>query len=54
VAQLIKADFFKIEQDGSMNFIKLLFDIPSLNLRHGLCALISIMACTASGIEYLN
>ena len=54
VAELIKNDIFLIRQKRSNQFLIELMQIESVGLKHAICALISVVACTGAGMEYLT
>jgi hypothetical protein len=51
---LIKNDIFLIKQNKSTVFLVDLMSIESLGLKHAICSLISVVACTPSGVDYLT
>lgn len=53
VAELIKNDMFLISKNSNTNFVIELLDINSHGLKHAICALISVIASTPQGVEYL-
>lgn len=53
VYELIRNDIFQIESTKSNAFILDLLEISSHALKHALCALISVIASTLKGVEYL-
>lgn len=54
VAELIKNDIFMIRQNKSPKFLTELMGIESVGLKHAICSLVSVVACTPSGVEYLT
>jgi len=54
VGELIKNDIFLIKQKRSNAFLIELIQIESVGLKHAICALISVVACTVGGVEYLT
>lgn len=57
VNELIKNDMFLITQNRSMSFVMDLLSINTHNshgLKHAICALISVIASTIKGVEYLT
>jgi hypothetical protein len=54
VNELIKNDIFLIRQNQKTNFLVELMQIESVGLKHAICSLISVVACTPSGVEYLT
>lgn len=55
--ELIKNDMFLITQNRNMAFIMDLLGINSHNahgLKHAICALISVIASTVKGVDYLT
>jgi hypothetical protein len=54
VAELIKNDIFLIKQKKSNIFLLELIKIESVSLKHAICALISVVACTMGGVDYLT
>lgn len=57
VNELIKNDMFLITQNQNMIFIMDLLNITGPNahgLKHAICALISVIASTVKGVEYLT
>ena len=53
VAELIWNDMFLISKQGNNNFVLDLLNIKSHGLKHAICALISVIASTPHGVEYL-
>ena len=53
VAELIRNDMFLISQNGNNSFVIDLLNIKSHGLKHAICALISVIASTPQGVEYL-
>jgi len=53
VYELIRNDILNIEENKSNNFVIDLLSIQSYNLRHATLSLISIIAATYKGVEYL-
>lgn len=53
VAELIKNDMFLIHEKKENKFIMDLLTYQSHGLRHAICALISVVASTVKGVEYL-
>ena len=43
-----------IKQNRSTVFLIELISIESLGLKHAICSLISIVACTPAGVDYLT
>jgi hypothetical protein len=54
VDAMIKGDIFLITRAGASGLLVDLFGIPSHSIKHGLSALISILASTGKGILYLT
>jgi len=54
VNELIKNDIFLIRQEQRTQFLIELLQIESVGLKHAICSLISVVACTATGVEYLT
>jgi len=57
VNELIKNDMFLITQNKNMSFIMDLLNINTANahgLKHAICALISVIASTIKGVDYLT
>jgi hypothetical protein len=54
VTELIKNDIFLIRQKRSNSFLIELIKIESVGLKHAICALISVVACTIGGVDYLT
>ena len=53
VYELIKIDIFKIEEDRDNVFVIDLLAYHAYNLRHATLSLITIIAATFKGVEYL-
>jgi len=53
VTELIRNDIFSITKNSSNKFVLDLLDISSHGLKHAICALISVIASTPQGVEYL-
>lgn len=53
VYELIRNDIFLIEERKNNNFVLDLLFLQSHALKHALCALISVLASTLKGVEYL-
>lgn len=53
VAELIKNDMFLIHEKKENKFVMDLLNMQSHGLRHAICALISVVASTVKGVEYL-
>ena len=53
INSLIRQDVLNISTNKSNSFVLDLLALPSHILKHGLCALISIVASTSSGVTYL-
>lgn len=53
VNELIRNDIFLITAQKSSNFLMDLLQIESSGLKHAICALISVVASTQKGVEYL-
>lgn len=53
VSELIKNDMFMITTNKNNKFVMELLNINSHGLKHAICALISVMASTIHGVEYL-
>lgn len=54
VTELIKNDMFLITQNKNNNFVMDLLNISSHGLKHAICALVSVIASTAKGVDYLT
>ena len=54
VNELIKNDMFLITYNKSNAFVMDLLNINSHGLKHAICALISVIASTVKGVEYLT
>lgn len=54
VNELIKNDMFLITQNNNVSFVMELLNINSHGLKHAICALISVIASTVKGVEYLT
>lgn len=54
VTELIKNDMFSISATKSNAFVMDLLLIQSHGLKHAICALISVIASTVKGVEYLT
>ena len=54
VSELIKNDMFLITQNKNNNFVMDLLNINSHGLKHAICALISVIASTIKGVDYLT
>lgn len=50
---MIKNDIFQITKKESNEFVIELLSIDSHGLKHAICALISVIASTPQGVEYL-
>ena len=53
VDQLVKIDIFNITATKSLEFVMFMLNQNSHNLKHSLSAVLSILASTPNGIEYL-
>ncbi len=53
VTELIRNDMFLIKKNGDNSFVLDLLAIKSHGLKHAICALISVIASTPQGVEYL-
>ena len=53
VAELIRNDVFLIHQNQTCRFLVELLQMESSGLKHAVCALISVLASTAQGVDYL-
>ena len=53
VTELIRNDIFLITQNQSCKFLIDLIQMDSSGLKHAVCALISVVASTANGVDYL-
>ena len=53
VTELIRNDMFLIKKNGDNSFVLDLLNIKSHGLKHAICALISVIASTPQGVEYL-
>ena len=53
VTELIRNDIFLITQNQSCKFLIDLIQMDSSGLKHAVCALISVVSSTASGVDYL-
>lgn len=45
---------FQITKNGNNDFVLDLLNIKSHSLKHAICALISVIASTPQGVEYLT
>lgn len=54
VSELIKNDMFLITQNKNNSFVMDLLTINSHGLKHAICALISVIASTIKGVDYLT
>jgi hypothetical protein len=54
VTELIKNDMFLITQNKNNGFVMDLLNINSHGLKHAICALISVIASTVKGVDYLT
>jgi hypothetical protein len=54
IAEFVKNDIFFIRQHKSSDFLVELMQIESVSLNHAICSLISVVACTPSGVDYLT
>ena len=54
MTELIKNDMFLINQNKNLKFVMDLLNINSHGLKHAICALISVIASTSKGVEYLT
>ena len=53
VTELIRNDIFFIRQHGGVRFLSDLLQIDQSGLKHAVCAMISVVASTSQGVEYL-
>lgn len=53
VAELIRNDVFLIQQNQNCKFLVELLQMDSSGLKHAVCALISVIASTVQGVDYL-
>jgi len=53
VTELMRTDMFMITQNKNNNFVMEILNLNSHGLKHAICALISVMASTVKGVEYL-
>lgn len=53
VAELIRNDVFLIVQNSNSRFLVELLQMDSAGLKHAVCALISVLASTLQGVDYL-
>lgn len=53
VAELIRNDVFLIQQNQNCRFLIELLQMDSSGLKHAVCALISVIASTSQGVDYL-
>ena len=53
VTELIRNDIFQISKTSTNSFVLDLLDISSHGLKHAICALISVIASTPQGVDYL-
>jgi hypothetical protein len=53
VTELIRNDIFLVRQHANSDFICDLLAFDSSGLKHAVCALISVVASTAQGVDYL-
>jgi hypothetical protein len=54
VNELIKNDIFLIRQNKNTNFLVDLMSMESVGLKHAICSLVSVVACTSQGVDYLT
>lgn len=54
IAEFVKNDIFLIRQHKSSDFLVELLQIESVSLNHAICSLVSVVACTPSGVDYLT
>jgi hypothetical protein len=54
VTELLRNDMFLITQNKSNAFVMEILNINSHGLKHAICALISVIASTVKGVEYLT
>jgi hypothetical protein len=54
VTELIKNDMFLITQNKNNSFVMDLLNINSHGLKHAICALVSVIASTVKGVDYLT
>ena len=53
VTELIRNDMFMINKNNDNSFVLDLLNIKSHGLKHAICALISVIASTPQGVDYL-
>ena len=53
ITELIKNDIFFIKQYGSFRFLADLLQIEQAGLKHAVCAMVSVVASTVQGVDYL-
>ena len=54
VSELIKNDIFMIRAHKGTGFLIDLMAMESVGLKHAVCSLISVVACTQQGVDYLT
>lgn len=54
VTELLRTDMFLITQNKSNVFLMEVLNLQSHGLKHAICALISVIASTVKGVEYLT
>jgi len=54
VTELLRTDMFLISQNKSNAFVMEVLNLNSHGLKHAICALISVIASTVKGVEYLT
>lgn len=54
VSELIRNDIFMIRHNKSTQFLIEIMSIESVGLKHAVCSLISVVACTQQGVDYLT
>ena len=54
ISEFVKNDIFLIRHYKSSDFLIELMQIESVSLKHAICSLISVVACTPQGVDYLT
>jgi hypothetical protein len=54
VYELIRNDIFRIHEKNNFEVLKKIFSIDNENLKHAITSLISVIASTLKGVEYLT
>jgi len=53
ITELIRNDIFFVKQNGNFKFLSELLQIEQAGLKHAVCAMMSVVASTVHGVEYL-